>query len=170
MLVFLTGFMAAGKSSVGRLLSERLQARYLDLDEEIEAQAGMSIAEIFSRRGEAAFRQLESEVLMTATRLSHAVVATGGGVVIHEANVRAMRSAGKVVWLDSPFETMAARLTAFETKKRPLFKSGDAARKIYSSRLAAYENCDWRIDIGPEESPEAVAGRILRWLEDECGT
>src|SRR5262249_52924556 len=96
-LVFLTGFMGTGKTAVGRELARRTGLRFGDLDHEIEHDAGMSVADIFARHGEAEFRARESAALDRLSALANAVVATGGGAVVDVENRRRMRAAGKVV-------------------------------------------------------------------------
>jgi len=171
MLVYLTGFMGAGKSSVGRLLSERLNLPFVDLDAQIESQAGCSIREIFSSRGETAFRQLESEALRASTRLGDAVVATGGGVVTRSQNIDTMREAGEVVWLNPGYETLMARLSSSDLSERPRFETATQARQLFEQRLDAYRQCDLRVDIDEDESAVEVAERIVRRLREEpCAT
>ena len=171
MLIYLTGFMGAGKSSIGRRLSHRLEVPFVDLDQEIESQAGRSISAIFSSGGETAFRQLENEALLVSTRLSAAVVATGGGVVLRSRNVETMREAGTVVWLNPSFETLANRLLRSRRKERPLLESSAQARRLYEQRLDAYRNCDLRIDIDGDDAADEVVDRIIRELSEEpCAT
>lgn len=171
MLIYLTGFMGAGKSSIGRRLSHRLELSFVDLDQEIESQAGRSISAIFSIGGENAFRQLENEALLVSTRLVAAVVATGGGVVLRSQNIETMRGAGRVVWLNPSFETLADRLLRSDRGERPLFESRAQARRLYEQRLDAYSNCDLRIDIDGAEPADEVVDRIVRELREEpCAT
>ncbi|HEY2738306.1 MAG TPA: shikimate kinase, partial [Thermoanaerobaculia bacterium] len=79
MRIYLTGFMGSGKSTVGRLLAERLGMPFIDLDAEIEQRAGITVREIFERHGEPVFRRLEQEALRATEEMPDAVVATGGG-------------------------------------------------------------------------------------------
>jgi len=165
MLIFLTGFMGAGKSSVGRLLSRRLEVPLIDLDALIEAQEGRTVAEIFCERGEAVFRRLEREVLVRTAAESRGVVATGGGVVEDPHNVDTMASAGRIVWLAADFETIAARLRLATQETRPLYKTRAEARALYDRRLIAYARCDHRVAVGPTDSPAEVADRIFSELD-----
>ncbi|MEE9562588.1 MAG: shikimate kinase, partial [Thermoanaerobaculia bacterium] len=86
MHIFVTGFMGVGKSTVGQCLAAALELPFVDLDEEIEGHTGESIAGTFDQRGEAAFRQIEAEVLAAVVRRPPAVIATGGGTVTREEN------------------------------------------------------------------------------------
>ena len=103
--IFLTGFMGCGKSTVGKLLAERLGWEFVDLDERIEALAGKSIARIFSEDGEDEFRRLEHETLVEQARLaregSPRAAALGGGAFTFERNRRAISGAGVSIWLDA---------------------------------------------------------------------
>src|SRR5262245_10307958 len=97
--VFLVGFMASGKSTVGRRLARLLDRRFVDTDAEIERAAGRSIRSIFARQGEKAFRRMEERAVTSASRLKDAVVAVGGGAVLHPASVARMRRSGRVIYL-----------------------------------------------------------------------
>jgi shikimate kinase len=174
MHVFLTGFMGAGKTSVGRLLAERLRAPFVDLDEEIVQRTGMAIREIFATGGEPAFRQLEHETLRAVLQGPDAVVATGGGTVTFEPSARLLGASGLSVFLNPPFATIAGRIGGLGKADRPLFKDEAQALALYRDRLAAYRRADFTIDIGPREGPDEVAARIaLRlagWRGRPCAT
>src|SRR5690606_27386423 len=97
--IVLAGFMGAGKTTVGRLVAHRLGWPFVDADDEIVARAGMSIPEIFARYGEAHFRQIEREVCAELARREHTVIATGGGALVDETNLKTMLASGLVVCL-----------------------------------------------------------------------
>lgn len=161
MNVFLVGFMGAGKTTVGRLLAERLAVPFLDLDLAIEEAAGQSVREIFMQRGEPVFRQWEREALERAASGSAAVIATGGGTFASPGNAELMKRHGLTVWLHPTFATLAARI-GFEGKEdRPLFRDEMQALALYRERLPAYQSADVTIEIGPEETPEEITARIL---------
>ena len=104
-MVFLTGAPASGKTTLGRRLAERLGVPFVDLDDEIVASAGCSIPEIFSNRGETAFRDMESERLSEVVRGrdSSAIVALGGGALLRDSNRAMCESAGTVLCLETPY-------------------------------------------------------------------
>lgn len=171
MRVFLTGFMASGKSTVGRCLARRLGLRFTDLDDEIVQSAGMSVREIFARGGESAFRRLETEALERVAATGGTVVATGGGTITVEANRDIIRRAGISVWINPPFDALVERMGGAERIDRPLFRSETEALELFRRRLPAYRQADLRVDVGRAEEPEAVASRITLLLgEAGCAT
>jgi shikimate kinase len=163
--IFLTGFMATGKSAVGRALAARLGRPFRDTDVEIERAAGRSISEIFRESGEVAFRELEREALERVAVIEGVVVATGGGLPVDPANRRRMRSAGTIVRLDAPPEVILGR--AGSAEDRPLLAgAADPAarvRELLEAREPAYADADHRVDVAtgtPEEIAERIAARI----------
>jgi shikimate kinase len=163
--VFLTGFMGSGKSTVGRALAAGLGWLAIDLDEAVEAHAGMSVREIFSLQGEPAFRELEHSALRDALRApGPAVIATGGGTFTFPRNLALIRAAGPSVWLNPSFATISARIGALGKQDRPLFRNAVEALALYQARLPAYRQADLRVDVGNEETPEEIAARIALWL------
>jgi shikimate kinase len=168
---YLTGFMGSGKSEVGRLLAARFDLPFVDLDREIEAAAGQSVAEIFAHSGEAEFRRREAAHLFATAELPAAVVATGGGVVLAAENRRFMREGGLVVWLDADFPVLASRLGREERRLRPLWRDPGAAERLWRERLPAYRDCDLALKVEPGESAGETARRLALLLEERaCAT
>ena len=171
MRIFLTGFMGAGKTSVGRRLAARLGWPFIDLDDEIEKVAGESVREIFENVGEGGFREIESRILAESMRQDPAVVATGGGTLTFPRNLAAARSAGLVVWLNPEFVTLTRRIGGKGKKDRPLFRDEATVLALYRERLPAYALADLKVDVGSGEAAEEVAGRIaLLVAERTCST
>jgi shikimate kinase len=165
--IFLTGFMGCGKTSVGRLLAERLGFLFVDLDEAIVNQAGSSIKYIFTQRGEPAFRELESQVLAQVAAGSELVVSTGGGAVLAERNRALMRTSGCIVNLTAAVECIAARVSG--DSERPLLQgdpSLERIRTMLESREPCYADADLRLDTS-SKSIETVAGEIIALLQGE---
>jgi shikimate dehydrogenase len=115
--IVLIGLSGSGKSTLGARVAERFKLDFFDTDAEAEKRAGMSVSEIFSERGEARFRELEAESAAAAARREGCVIATGGGVILREENMRALRQNGLVVFLDRPPAQIAESLDA---RARPL--------------------------------------------------
>lgn len=170
--VYLTGFMASGKSTVGPLLADRLGYRFVDLDWLIEAQTGRTVVDLFAA-GEAAFRAAEAEALQETTRGYGVVVSTGGGALVNAANLRTAREAGAVVWLRaSPDVTMGrlgrarGRPLLADTLARPL--RGEAlagrVRDLLAAREPYYAQADFVVNA--DGVPEAVAVEVVERLRN----
>ena len=159
--VFLLGFMGAGKTSVGQALARRLRWRFVDLDQRIEMREGRTIAEIFTRSGEDAFRRIETAVLrQLLAELGHgspAVVALGGGAPLRKENADLLASCGAPqVFLDAPFEVVRQRCG--ETAAgRPLFQEEEQARLLYESRRPHYLKAQLRVDTASRSVEQAAA-------------
>lgn len=160
--IVLTGFMGTGKTTVGKRLCALTGAQFIDTDELIEMREGMSIPEIFEKRGEGYFRDAESEVIKSLAGYKGAVISTGGGAVIRRENIDALRNAGGVVFcLKADIERVFKNI-GDNTQSRPLLngKTIDEARALLASREEAYKNCDYEIDVTTAEK-EKSADRIL---------
>ena len=158
MNIFVVGFMGAGKSTVGRALAARIGARFIDLDEEIEAAERALIGDIFAQRGEMEFRRIESEALGRVLASDDVVVALGGGAFTIPANRELLRDRGTTVWLDCPFETVQRRVA--QATHRPLARDPDRFAALFEARREAYANADLRIPIESDD-PEATVDAIL---------
>ncbi|MEM1485212.1 shikimate kinase [Oscillospiraceae bacterium PP1C4] len=138
--LILCGFMGCGKTTVGKLLSRRLRMEYIDLDAELEAEAGMPIPEIFAQYGEAYFRELEHEAIKGLAKRIRCVVSTGGGAMTFARNVSAIDRRDAVVFLDAAFETCYARI---KDSDRPIVRrsTAQALHELFLKRRAAYLCC-----------------------------
>ncbi len=164
--VFLVGFMAVGKTVVGKALAAELGYPLVDIDREVETAAGLSVAEIFDRCGEAAFRALEHTCIRHAAAGPAVVVATGGGAFTCERNRDLIGGGGVSFWLDLPFEVLLERRAHPAEAERPLFRDVEGAGRLYLERKPAYELADHRISIGEHETIPEVAARILAKLRE----
>ena len=142
--IVLVGMPGSGKSSVGRRLAKRLHWTFVDTDALIVAAAGKSIERIFAEDGEAYFRDLEARCVREAAAHTGVVIATGGGVVLREENVRALRATGLIVFLDRAPERI---LKTAELSDRPLLRAGGQALfALYRQRKDVYRAaCDCRV-------------------------
>ena len=122
MLIFIIGYMGAGKTTLGKHLAERLNYHFFDLDEMIETSTGYSIGRYFEKFGEGAFRQKEREVLLSHLEDRETVIATGGGTPCFADNMALMNQKGITVYVDTRIETIINRL-AGEEHQRPLLKN-----------------------------------------------
>ena len=175
-LVYLTGAMASGKSTVGPLLADALGTRFVDLDWLVEARTGRTVAELFAVAGERAFRVAEAGALAETTRGEPAVVATGGGTLAAPANLRTARAAGAVVWLRVAPDVLARRLERTDLSARPLLVGpderplrGDAllarVRSLLDARTPLYAQADIVVDAdGPADVvAREVAEALAAW-------
>ncbi|HMK44775.1 MAG TPA: shikimate kinase [Dissulfurispiraceae bacterium] len=156
--IVLTGFMATGKTEVGRVLARRLGFAFFDVDAEIERCAGMSVPEIFSAFGEAGFRARESEVISTCPLLQHTVIASGGGAVIRPENLAALRDCGLLICLTASVETILDRAGNGET--RPLLQGADPKRRVrelLEAREPYYNQADFIVRTDGKNPQEIVA-------------
>lgn len=161
--IVLVGFMATGKSKIGRLLAERLGLPFVDSDAEIEATLGKSIVRIFAEDGEAEFRRVERIVI---TRLLEGVpqlIAIGGGAFIDDRTREALKARATTIWLDPPFAIIASRLK--RSHERPLAsgKIDEELLALWQERRPFYAEAHIRIET-TEEEPGVDVDRILAAL------
>lgn len=157
--IYLVGFMAAGKSTVGRLLADELGWHFSDLDEDIEAAHGASIAEIFDQQGEEEFRRIEHEHVRKRIREIERgkpmVLALGGGAFAQEMNRGLLIESGVPIWLDCSLERVRDRLNG--SSDRPLARDSEKLAELYEERRTAYAQADYRIAIECDDPAEIVA-------------
>jgi len=163
--LLLVGFMGSGKSTVGRRLAQRLGWHFVDLDERIESSAGANISEIFEKRGEAAFRQLERQALEQALAEAatgrRTVLALGGGTYAQPANLEFIQLQGAAsAFLDVPFDELLIRCT--QVVNRPLFRDAASFRALYVQRRPFYAQATVTVAGGGGVSPEEMVDRIVQ--------
>ncbi len=157
--VYFVGMPGSGKSKIAMKVAHLVGKNILDTDEMVEAEAGISIAEIFFERGEAEFRRLEAIMAKRAAIRGYSIVATGGGILTHPGNLEVMKGSGRIVFLDKSIEELYKQ----DITGRPLLKRGKAdIEKLYYERREAYLNAaDMRLD---PDAPDA-----MQLLMDYCG-
>lgn len=167
MNVALFGFMGVGKSVVGRMLAERLDLSFVDLDEEVVRRSGRSIEEIFQEDGEGRFREMEKNLVREYSQLDGQVIACGGGTVMDPENTEDLRRSSTMVLLTTEPEAILERVES-EGDVRPLLNVEDRLGKIrglLSERWPSYlEAADLIVDTS-EHPPHDVVGIIIENLE-----
>jgi len=157
------GFMACGKTTIGRLLADELGWGFADLDEDIEAGQNASIAEIFDTRGEQEFRRIEQEAIRKRVREVERgkpmVIALGGGAFAQETNRSLLEEHGVPIWLDCPFEVVRARVEG--SAHRPLARDPGKFKQLYEDRRASYAQAEHRIEIASND-PAVIVAAILK--------
>jgi shikimate kinase len=154
--IVLVGFMGTGKSTVGKVLAERLGWRFVDTDLNIEHKQGTSISDMFRDLGEPAFRQIESEAIAAVLEGSEQVIATGGGAVLAEHNRICMQKHGYVVALKAAAETIINRVK--QDENRPLVQ-GDVKERVHTlleARKYTYDFADLIVDTSVATVEEIV--------------
>jgi len=168
--ITLVGMPGSGKTTVGRHLARRLRLPFFDSDHVIEERLGCSIREFFAREGEAAFRDLEQQVIAELAQGPAAVIATGGGAVLREANRHALRAAGRVVYLRASPEELYRRLK--HDTSRPLLQVADPLarlREMYAQRDPLYREAAHFLVETPRPSVPRLVNMILAQLEPDGG-
>jgi shikimate kinase len=164
--IVLIGLSGSGKSTVARCLAEQLGWSSTDIDALIEAQEGCPITEIFATRGEAEFRQIESNAVSSVMTGERQVIATGGGAILLEANRNALWGGGFVVYLQTSPDTLVARLVANGADDRPLLQ-GDLRERLASlleARSGYYEQAHLVVSTDGA-TPQAIAEIIAQAYE-----
>ena len=163
--IALTGFMGAGKSTVGRLLAARLGWNFLDLDTHLEQRAGLTVPEIFSQHGEARFRRLESSALASALSQHSTVIALGGGVPESITNRLLLEQTPGTftIFLDAPFSVLFDRCV-LQDIARPVLAEPDAAQVRFNSRHPLYTRLARltveTANLTPEETVEILLAKF----------
>jgi shikimate kinase len=160
--IFLIGFMGAGKTTVGKLLAQKLSRTFIDLDDWISEEAGRTVAEIFKDEGEGTFRRLETKVLKKAAKKRGSVVATGGGSVCNDENLKLMLKTGWVVTLVVSADEALKRTGS--RSGRPLLDGVSdplaAAQELLATRWRFYDQAPVRVETDGR-TPDMVVSAIL---------
>ncbi|MBV8675016.1 MAG: shikimate kinase [Acidobacteriaceae bacterium] len=164
--IVLTGFMGAGKSTIGDLLAQRLRWQFVDTDAVIEARVGLSIARIFAEQGESVFRALEAQAIRDHVQADEVVLALGGGAVESEGAREALSAMkdGCVVFLDAPLEVLLARcLSQPGAAERPILRDRDRLKDRLAARLPHYRSAHLTVTT-EGMTPERVTRSIVEAL------
>ncbi len=159
--IILAGPMGSGKTTVGKLIAERLGREFWDTDSMIEEATGIPIVRLFSERSEAYFRALESEIISTLESKKCLVIAAGGGMTVPDENYRRLNDSGVLICLRATTDTILQRLN--DTNNRPLLNEGDRRRRleeILDRRRDAYNRIRLHVDTD-DASIEEVAEQVL---------
>lgn len=152
--IILCGMPGAGKTTIGKVLSEKLGRKFIDTDDLIREKCGCEISEIFREHGEEYFRDIETQVIDELSKEAGLVIALGGGAVLREENADALRQNGRIVFLDADLASLC------ETNDRPLSNTREKLEALYNSRYGIYcERCDIRVEINRDAKENA--DRIL---------
>ena len=156
--LYLVGFMASGKTTVGRAVAAQLGWEFVDIDSEVEAQEGQSIARIFRERGEQAFRELEANVVRRYVTeiergLPH-VLALGGGAAVQPRNWDLIACNGVTVWLDCPLTIVQRRLG--DDRTRPLAADRSRLEQLFEDRRPLYARAHYRVEVDCDDVPTIV--------------
>ena len=160
--IFLIGPMGSGKTSVGKLVANKLSKKFLDTDSEIESITGVDITYIFDIEGEAGFRKREEKVVEEATQMQNIVLATGGGAVESKNSRNCIRDNGFVVYLETNIEDQLKRVTP--NNRRPLLRTSNPEQKLKelaTKRKKFYESIATLVVQTKGQKPKVLAEKII---------
>jgi len=149
--IVLIGMPSAGKTTIGKMLEEKLGKEFFDLDDMIIAKAGKSIPEIFQESGETGFRAIETEVAIEASKMNNKIIATGGGVVKHKVNMDFLRLNGITIFIDRDIDKLIS-----SDPNRPLSSSKQALQQMYKERYPLYQKYAAYIAVNNANIEETV--------------
>lgn len=149
--IVLIGMPSTGKTTIGKMLEEKLGKEFFDLDDMIIAKAGKSIPEIFQESGETGFRAIETEVAIEASKMNNKIIATGGGVVKHKVNMDFLRLNGITIFIDRDIDKLIS-----SDPNRPLSSSKQALQQMYKERYPLYQKYAAYIAVNNANIEETV--------------
>jgi len=161
--IVLIGFMGTGKTIVSKLLSKELQLPLLETDDEIVKRSGLkSVNEIFEKKGEPYFRELETEVISSFAEKTNCIISCGGGIITNPENINILKENSNIIFLSASFETIAGRVK--EEDSRPLFTDTEKAKELYLQRLPLYQKFADEVistdNLTPEEVVELIVSKV----------
>jgi len=158
--IYLVGFMACGKTTIGRKLAYELGWAFADVDEDIEAEEKQTVPQIFDTRGEDEFRRIETKAIQKRVKAVRTgrpmVVALGGGSFTQQENFELLESNGVSIWLDVPLAVVRRRLMLLGETDRPLARDPERLEHLYFARRASYQRADHRIEISGDDADDTV--------------
>ena len=163
--IVLVGFMGTGKSTVGRVIAQKLGFHFIDTDDVIEQTSKAKISDIFAEHGEVYFRDLESQAVKSVALMKNQVVATGGGVVLRSSNIDLLRTGGPIFCLNATPKAIWDRVRS--SRSRPLLRGPDPLKKIETlldKRAPYYALADHQIET-TGVSVDRVADEIISYIE-----
>lgn len=166
--IILIGFMGTGKTAIGKRLAQAMGKHFIDTDKEIEKVTGMTISQIFNKHGEIRFRSEEKLAIKKACSRNNAVIATGGGSVIDEDNIKNMQDCGQIICITARPEVIQARIK--RKNNRPLLqrdKSIERINELLQEREVHYRKCAEGFFDTSDEDHEEVVARILDFLRSD---
>ena len=172
MNIFLIGYRCTGKTSVGRSLAKSLGRPFLDADSELVKEQNLNISEIVRKQGWDAFREIESDIIKRVCALDDHVVATGGGAVLNDKNVKLMKRSGKLVWLKATPETIKKRILQDKNTKdfRPPLTSKGSVEEIHETLLNRNPFYEKAMDLDVDTDDigiDEVCHAIIKKLNDK---
>ena len=166
--IVLVGIMGAGKSTVGKILADRLGMQFIDADQEIERAAGCTITDFFEKYGEVEFRKGEERVISRILAGEPCVLATGGGAFMSEATRLLIKKIATSVWLRVSFEVLAKRLE--KRSDRPLLQTADpqqTLKALIKKRYPIYNDADFIVDA-ENDGVDITVSKVVECLDDYC--
>ncbi len=167
-LIFLTGYMGAGKSTIGRKLAYALKYRFVDTDKALERHFKLKMSQIFETFGETTFRQEEERLIEKMATRNHYIVSTGGGTLTRTETFFTAQRAGFLVYLKAPLEVLFER-AIFSQKDRPLINTPNAEETFknrFKKREPYYIRSDYIVETTNRSSDEVVQ-EIIHWLQEQ---
>ncbi|MEO1085232.1 MAG: shikimate kinase, partial [Acidobacteriota bacterium] len=151
--------------------ARRVRSRFFDLDQDVEAAAGMPISRLFQSYGKTYFRVLEHVCLRRTRERPPAIIATGGGAFTFERNINFIKNLGISLWIDVDFDSIVGRMSERGRAARPLLHDEERARALFTARRNFYRRADLVVEATPGEAADSVAAEILGLLrEKHCVT
>mgnify|MGYP001395064328 CR=1 FL=1 len=162
-LVFL-GMMGSGKTTLGKIVSNKLNKRFIDIDKEIEFKEGMKISDLFQKKGESFFRKLEEKVSLQNLKITNSVISLGGGAFINETVRKVAQKDNATIWLNWNLKTLIDRIK--KNNKRPVASnlSNNELKDLLINRSKIYSKANYKIDCENMQKTEIV-NKIIQLLK-----